>query len=80
MLRSANLSHQGRAQAQEGSRADGWGQEKGQREDKTLDLGPEWTSLFRPRAGKDSVAKGSTGHRVRETKGVDSKALHTLLI
>ena len=37
-------------------------------------------SLFRPRAGKDSVAKGSTGHRVRETKGVDSKALHTLII
>lgn len=37
-------------------------------------------SLCRPRARKDSVAKGSTGHRVRETKGVDSKALHTPLI
>ena len=37
-------------------------------------------SLCRFRAGKDSVAKGSTGHGVGETKGVDSEALHTPLV
>lgn len=43
-------------------------------------LALEWSPPWRFRAGNDSMAKGSTGHRVGETKGVDSKALHTPLI
>lgn len=64
LRRSASLSHQGAAQAQEGSRADGRGQEKGQREDRTLDLGPEWGLPLQAKGWK-----GQCGERQHRTQG-----------